>query len=44
VIGIFSVSTRADRFMAISLSRLEPDLATADYGNPGLLEAAFLAP
>ncbi|MCI0851998.1 MAG: hypothetical protein J4O01_08070, partial [Chloroflexi bacterium] len=44
VIGIFSVSTRADRFMAISLSRLEADLATADYGNPGLQETAFLVP
>ena len=44
VIGIFAVSTRADRFMAIALSRLEPDLSTADYGNPGLKEPAFLVP
>ncbi|MCZ6539604.1 MAG: hypothetical protein O6922_07245 [Chloroflexi bacterium] len=41
---IFAVSTRADRFMAVSLSRLEIDLATADYGHPGLDGPAFLAP
>ena len=44
VTNIFAVSTRADRFMAISLSRMEIDLSTADYGNPGLDDAAFLAP
>ncbi|MCZ6539134.1 MAG: hypothetical protein O6922_04840, partial [Chloroflexi bacterium] len=44
VIGIFSVSTQADRFMAISLTRLEAGLTTADYGHPGLQESAFLAP
>ncbi len=44
VTNIFSVSSRADRFIAISLSRLETDLAAADYGNPGLRESVFLAP
>ena len=44
VIGIFSVSTRVVRVMAISASRLETGLATADYGNPDLKESAFLAP
>ena len=44
VVGIFSVSTRVDRFLAISKSRLESELPTADYGNPGLIESAFLAP
>ena len=44
VVGIFSVSTRADRFMGISASRLEAGLEAADYGNPGLQESAFLAP
>ena len=44
VTSIFSVSTRADQFMAISLSRLETDLQVADYGNPDLRESAFLVP
>ncbi|MBN4074206.1 hypothetical protein JYT27_00095 [bacterium AH-315-D21] len=41
---IFASSAAADEFVEISLSRLEADLATADYGNPGLQGAAFLAP
>ena len=44
VVGIFSVSTRADRFMAISASRLEAGLEVADYSSPSLQESAFLAP
>ena len=44
VTSIFSVSTRADQFMAISLSRLETELPIADYGNPDLKESAFLSP
>lgn len=44
VTSIFSVPTRADQFMAISLSRLETELPIADYGNPDLKESAFLSP
>lgn len=41
---IFAVPTRDDQFKAISLSRLENDLPNVDYGNPDLLQPAFLAP
>jgi len=41
---ILSDASRADEFVAISLSRLEADLPIADWGNPELREPAFLAP
>lgn len=37
-------STAAEEFSAISLSRLEADLANSLYANPGLREPAFLIP
>ena len=41
---ILSDASRANEFVAISLSRLETDLPIANWGNPGLREPAFLAP
>jgi hypothetical protein len=41
---IFSDAGRADEFIAISLSRLEADLPTADWGHPTLMEPTFLMP
>ena len=41
---VMSDASRANEFIAISLSRLETDLPVADWGNPGLREPAFLAP
>jgi hypothetical protein len=40
----FSDSTRADEFIAISLSRLESGLPTSFWGNPTLRKPAFLVP
>ncbi|MDA1279402.1 MAG: hypothetical protein O3B95_05095 [Chloroflexi bacterium] len=42
--NIFAVSTRADKFMQRSRDRLRNNLPTSDWGNPDLLESAFLAP
>lgn len=44
VSGIFAVASADDEYIAISLSRLEPDLSTVNYGNPALREPAFLVP
>jgi len=41
---ILSDASRANEFVAISLSRLETDLPINNWGNPGLREPALLAP
>jgi hypothetical protein len=41
---IFANTSAADEFIAISLTRLEADLPTANHGNPTLREPAFIIP